>query len=123
MIILNDIQAKLIAEKYWSTTTINTETKKTNREGCYFFSCDRHGGFILSRDALSKEEWDEIKSHNPINGMNANFVALEEDCDWSLAVMICGIEPENMSEENRIAAKKAFDWIDKNRSKALNYLN
>jgi hypothetical protein len=50
--------ARQTAESQWGRG--GTTAYKTNRKGAYYFSCSSHGGFVISADALSKDEYAAI---------------------------------------------------------------
>jgi len=50
--------ARQTAEALWGRG--GTKAYKTNRKGAYYFSCSGHGGFVISAEALSADEYNAI---------------------------------------------------------------
>ena len=57
---LNHSRARAMAASLWGTVN---NSYRTNRSGCFYFSCSGHGGYIIDGNALSDEERAEVEKY------------------------------------------------------------
>lgn len=54
-------QARTIAEARWGSG--GTSSTRTNRTGCFYYSCSGHGGFVIDERALTEQERAAMTPH------------------------------------------------------------
>jgi len=133
---LTSSEARGIASALWGKVN---NTYRTNTKGGFAYSCEGHGGFIVSADSVNHHSWIEkyvskqsaIRYTNERTGKSSlmhpyrtrstrmtytktetvEFFVFEEDCDFSVAVIL-GV---NLLK-NRISMESARDsfwaWHD-----------
>ena len=135
-------EARAIAEAMWGKGGTNSE--RTNARGAFWFSCSGHGGFIIAdeaitdaqRDAMRKDGFEPETATRYIGWRKTVFMhphrmrgariayhatetvtywVFEEDCNWCMPALFCGIGTKSMTEDwktTREHAERTYaNWI------------
>lgn len=57
---LNHSRARAMAASLWGTVN---HSYRTNRSGCFYFSCSGHGGYVIDGNALTDEEYAAVTQY------------------------------------------------------------
>lgn len=129
-------EARSIATALWGKINVSY---RTNKIGAYYFSCEGHGGFVVSAELLDCAPWitkyqEKETAKRYIGGKKetlmhpyrtkstrmlwhtvktVEFFVFEEDCAYALAVL-AGINLKENPIKEGDARKVFWDWYDTN---------
>jgi hypothetical protein len=65
---INSSIARSIAEGLWGRG--GTNSAKTTKQGFYYYSCSGHGGYVVDKNMLSKEQQELVNTHHETTTMD-----------------------------------------------------